>query len=161
MRYSISSPLSYTNEHIKFLKNSANMTWKINVVTPIPHSAGRSCINKTAQDIQKYVEFSMGDCRSMNTQNMSLSPCCGAFSPQPDDTSIKLSESQATVTDYKCLLAFVLLNRIPFTSLPAILSIPCLQRDFYLLNEVHLNWDQNVNKKINIFKKCSITMCTI
>lgn len=112
-RYSIPTlPSGIIYVYIKFLNDSANTTWKINVVTPIPCSAGRSCINKTTQDIQKYVEFSMGDCRSMNTQNMSLSPCCGAFSSQPDDTSIKLSESLATFTDCKCLLVLVLLNRI-------------------------------------------------
>lgn len=111
-RYSISLLFCIIYVYIKSLNDSANATWKINVVAPIPRSAGRSCINKTTQDIQKYVEFSMGDCRSMNTQNMSLSPCCGAFSSQPDDTSIKLSESLATVTDCKCLLVLVLQNRI-------------------------------------------------
>jgi hypothetical protein len=42
-------------------------------------------------------------------------PCCGAFSSQSDDTSIKLSESLVTTADCKCLLVLVVLNRIPCT----------------------------------------------
>lgn len=129
------------------------MTCKIiGVVTPIPGSAGRSCINKTTQDIQKYVEFSMGDCRLMNIQNMSLSPCCGAFSSQPDDTSIKLSQSLPGYSYRLSMSPDISLagQDSLHTSVPQ--SSPGLHRDFQLLSQVHFNWDHNFNKEINILK---------
>lgn len=128
MRFSKSFLSCITYVYIKFLNDSANMTWKISLVAPT-HSAGRSHINKTTQAIQKYVEFSMGECRSMNTQNTSLSPCCRAFSSQSDDTSVKPSESLATVTDSKCLLALVSLSRNP-VCLPATLCGPRFHKKF-------------------------------
>lgn len=39
-------------------------------------------------------------------------PCCGALSSQ-SDTSITVSESLATVTNYKCLLPLIFEDRIP------------------------------------------------
>lgn len=113
IRYSISVYSDTIYVSITFLNETANTTWKINVVSPILLSSGRSCINKTTQDIQKYVELSMGDCRSMSTQNWSLSPLLRALSSQPDDTSIMASESPAAATDAKCLLVLILQNRIP------------------------------------------------
>lgn len=42
---------------IKFLNDNVNRMWKINAVAPIPSSAGRSCINKTTQDIRNMWSF--------------------------------------------------------------------------------------------------------